>query len=157
MKPKVYLLCGLPGSGKSTFCKNLSKQNNTAIYSSDEWIINLFGKDFAHEKFQEYQAIARQKIAESAQRDLSKLKNIVLDFGFWKQKGRKKYIEWAKSLKAEPVIYFFNVDYATLENRLDKRNLEKENKSFIVTRDMLHAFTQEFEAPTSIEAKLIKI
>ena len=157
MKPTVYLLCGLPGLGKSTISHKLQKQNNAVAYSSDEWIIKLFGQEFSSEEFQKYQAVARQKILEAARTDLLQRKSIILDFGFWKQNDRTKYINWAKSLNAEPIIYFFNTDTETLIERLAKRKQKNKNKSLIVTKAMLHAFIHQFEPPTNKEAKIIEV
>lgn len=157
MKPTVYLLCSLPGSGKSTFSPKLQKQNNAVVYSSDEWIINLFGQEFSSEKFEEYQSVARQKILEAAKKDILQGKSIILDFGFWKQDDRTKYINWAKSLNAEPIIYLFNTNTEALVKRLDQRNQKKENKSLIVTEKMLHTFIDQFDPPTNKEAKIIEV
>ena len=122
MKPYSYLLCGLPGSGKTTFAQQLRTTHSAEIFSSDEWIIKLFGLNFDSDKFETYQEIAKQKILESAQKYLQQGKNIVLDFGFWKKQDRSKYIEWAVSNESIPIIYYFNISYDSLALRLDERN-----------------------------------
>lgn len=157
MNPTVYLLCGLPGSGKTTFSLTLQKQNNAIAYSSDEWIINLFGKKFPPEEFQKYQKIAKQKILKSAKINILHKKNIILDFGLWKKDDRTKYINWAKSLNADPIIYFFNTNTETLIKRLQDRNQQKQNNSLIVTEEMLLTFIHQFEPPTNKEAKIVEI
>ena len=42
---KLYIMVGLPGSGKSTYSKKLSKEINAEIVSSDDIRIELFGID----------------------------------------------------------------------------------------------------------------
>ena len=42
---KLYIMVGLPGSGKSTYAKKLSKEINAEIISSDDIRIELFGID----------------------------------------------------------------------------------------------------------------
>lgn len=157
MQPQVLLLCGLPGSGKTTFARSLRYSQNIQTYSSDEWIIKLFGRNFDSEKFNEYQETARQQILEQAANDLRQGKSVALDFGFWKKQDRAHYIEWAKSQQAEPIIYFFNADHATLVSRLNKRNEEKNSSSLLVTEDMLRAFCDQFELPTPDETKVVEL
>lgn len=156
MKKAVYLLCGLPGSGKSTFAQNFAKKNHVATYSSDEWIIRLFGRNFSSDKFAEYQQVARQKILDDAAQKLNQNMNVVLDFGFWKKSDRLAYIQWAKEHHATPYIYYFEEDFKTLSGRLNRRNQELSNPSLIVTDEMLKKFTDEFEVPTSLEAEILQ-
>lgn len=44
-KPVVYLLCGLPGSGKTTYAKKL-EDNNTIRFTLDEELFAEYGKKF---------------------------------------------------------------------------------------------------------------
>lgn len=43
MKPKLFIMCGLSGSGKSTIAKDLAIKHNAEIVSSDAIREELFG------------------------------------------------------------------------------------------------------------------
>ncbi len=45
MKPSVFLLCGLPGSGKTTYAKKL-EQSGAIRYTLDEEVFKRFGRHF---------------------------------------------------------------------------------------------------------------
>lgn len=49
--PKIYLLCGLPGSGKTTYAKQLQEQGVIRL-SLDEELFKLFGRDFNPRDFE---------------------------------------------------------------------------------------------------------
>ncbi len=40
----VHLLCGRPGSGKTTFARELGDAHRAVRYSNDDWIVQLFGR-----------------------------------------------------------------------------------------------------------------
>ena len=45
-KPTLYLMVGLPGSGKTTRAKELEQEARAVRFTPDEWHIFLFGDDF---------------------------------------------------------------------------------------------------------------
>lgn len=42
-KPTLYVMIGIPGSGKSTEAKKISEEKDATIFSADEYRMNLFG------------------------------------------------------------------------------------------------------------------
>lgn len=45
MEPTLFFLCGLPGSGKSTFAKQLQQEEDAMIFSSDKIREEMYGTD----------------------------------------------------------------------------------------------------------------
>lgn len=43
--PTVFLLCGLPGSGKTTLAQQIERERRAIRLAPDEWIAALFGPD----------------------------------------------------------------------------------------------------------------
>jgi predicted kinase len=42
--PKVFLVVGLPGSGKTTRARRLATEHNALRLTPDEWMIRSFGE-----------------------------------------------------------------------------------------------------------------
>lgn len=122
------------------------------VFSNDKRLIQVFGQNFPSDKFNEYQQKVREDISRETEQLLREGKTVILDFGFWSKEERSAYIEKARDLNAEPVIYFFNVDKDTLISRLQWRNKNSDQTSLLVTEDMLYKFTEKFEPPSDLEA-----
>ena len=48
----VHLLCGQPGSGKTTFARELEETHRAIRYTYDEWVVQLFGRSPSAEQFE---------------------------------------------------------------------------------------------------------
>jgi predicted kinase len=44
----IILLCGLPGSGKTTLAQNLERERPALRLSEDDWMVQLFGSTTGH-------------------------------------------------------------------------------------------------------------
>ncbi|MBP6943019.1 MAG: ATP-binding protein [Candidatus Buchananbacteria bacterium] len=140
----VYLLCGLPGSGKTTYAKTLEQQG-VIRYTLDEELFKQYGKDFPPEKYSEYEIATKQGIIERLKQDISTGKSTVLDWGFWKRAERDDIKQLVGSLGAQCKLLYFKTDSNELLVRVQIR--EQEN-NHAITADLLERFKQEFEEPS---------
>ena len=62
-----YLLVGIPGSGKSTYAKELSKKTNGHIISSDDIRTELFGSRHITKNDKKVFKLMRKRIVDSLQ------------------------------------------------------------------------------------------
>lgn len=145
--PTVYLLCGLPGSGKTTFAKKL-EMSGVIRYTLDEELFKMYGKDFPPEKYSEYEIATKQRIIENLKQDISTGKSAVLDWGFWKRTERDDIKQLVGSLGAQCKLLYFKTDSNELLERVQIR--EQEN-NHAITADLLEKFEHEFEEPNIAE------
>lgn len=96
MNTKVYLLCGLIGSGKSTYCKSAAL--NGHIILNDDAIVNLLHCD-NYTLYDKKLKILYKSIENSiVSLSLCMGKSIVIDRGLnISKKGRKRFIALAQS------------------------------------------------------------
>jgi predicted kinase len=101
----LHLLCGLPGSGKTTLAKELEKQYAALRLTSDEWMERIVGDGFNDEK----KDVIEQIQAEVARRVLELGIDVILDFGVWSRKERDALRAEAKEVGAKTKLYFLDV------------------------------------------------
>jgi adenylate kinase family enzyme len=153
--PTVYLMLGLPGSGKSTFSKKLAENRNLDRFDFDLEYAK-FGGDLDDHKWDSTIATKTYDAMKHwTAEQLTLNKSVVLDYCPWIKKDRLKFQEEIKSLDALSYIYYFEVDQEELLQRLVKRNT-MHNGSQYVTKEMLDDFIKIFEVPIDESIEIIK-
>jgi predicted kinase len=143
----LYLICGLPGSGKTTLGKRLEISEHALRLSPDEWIAQLLAD---HGDTAEMDRLRSQ--VESIQWDVSRRAlllgvNVILENGFWSRFERSNYRQEAKALGADVRLCFLDVPLETLWDRLSHRNSNLPSGSFHVTEEDLEMWSKWFEPP----------
>jgi len=147
MKSVLYLLCGLPGSGKTTYAKSLEENNNVFRFTLDEEIVKRYGQDFDPADYDGFENETEKTLLDKVKLLLSSGKSVVLDYGFWKKEKRDKYKKMAGELGAEWKLVYFECPMRNLRNRLKERNKRSQNDAQMVTIEMLEDFEKQFEVP----------
>lgn len=148
MTATLFLLVGLPGSGKTTRARQLETEHRALRLTPDEWMEPLFGAGDVDGK---RDVLERRLLWSVAARALSLGVNVVLDFGFWLRSERKEYRAWGEALGAQVELVFLDVPAEELWRRLEARNRELPPSTFPVTRAELDEWTGWFEVPTPDE------
>jgi len=143
----LYLMCGLPGSGKTTLAKRLEMSEHALRLCPDEWIAQLLADP---DDTVEMDRLRSQ--VESIQWDVSKRAlllgvNVILENGFWSRSERNNYRREAEALGAQVQLCFLDVPLETLWERLTHRNSDLPSGSFHVTKDNLEMWATWFEPP----------
>ena len=145
--PVLHLMCGLPGSGKTTLAKQLSKECNAVRFSPDEWLYNL-GLDFYDDEIR----IRVEKLQWQLAQELLKSGNsVILENGFWLKTERDSYRSIASEWGVTTKIHFLDMNLDEIRNRIIERNKLCIPTVPLVNLDSLSKWAALFEPPVKEE------
>jgi predicted kinase len=149
--PTLFLMVGLPGSGKTTLARQLEVEHKALRLTPDEWIPILYGDALDQETLDGVRDPVETMQWQVAARALELGVNVILDFGFWGRGERDAYRARAAALGAQSKICFLDVPYAELSARLAARNANLPPGMFHVTQAQLDLWDGWFERPLANE------
>lgn len=147
MTPTLYLLCGLPGSGKSTRAKELEAAGKGILLNADDWVCQLYPDDAEAAARDERKALVEQVQWELAERLLMGGISVILDWGVWMRAEREHYRQRARDLGANVRTVFLDAPIETLQERVAQRNRNLPPGTFSISAEELDAWAAIFEPP----------
>jgi predicted kinase len=146
----VFMMCGVAGSGKTTFAQNLQRYGCVRL-SIDEEIWSTYGRygiDYAAEKYLEYQQTAEHRLRRILIECLERGSNVVIDYSFWRRSKRDEYRALIKDHHRPAQLIYMQADLRTLKTRLREREQRFDaNAAFAITEATLSQYLWGFEAP----------
>lgn len=145
----VYMLCGLPGSGKSTYAQEFVDEGLIKL-SPDEEVYKRHGRagvDYPKHEYTERYGEIIAELEEKIPQLLKQKKSFVLDYGYWRRAHREKHKKLIENHGAQWKLIYFKAEPSLLADRIDKRNGRSNANAFPITKDMLLDFVQRFEEP----------
>lgn len=146
----LYMMVGLPGSGKTTRAREIETEHVALRLTPDEWILALYGDDLDRP----HRDAVRDRVEaiqwQVARRALSLGCNVVLDWGFWSHAERTKYRRQAEALGARVRVRFLDATTDELWSRISQRD-ESTEGTLQITRSELEQWSTLFEPPTEEE------
>jgi hypothetical protein len=150
----LHLMIGLPCSGKTTLAKQLEIELGALRLTPDEWHRFLYGQDATHpehtERHEKIEALQWNVAASALGRGL----DVILDFGMWFKAERQDFRQRAAALGAETKIYFLDVPFAQLLERLEIRNQHASDDVTFIPVSEMHGYLPHFQAPDADEMAL---
>ena len=144
--PRLIIVCGLPGSGKTTHATALESRLRAVRFSPDEWMDALSIDIYDEERRAKIEAL-QWKIA----RDLLKLGlTVVIEWGTWARSERDALRLGARALGAAVELHYLAAPVDVLFDRIQRRGLEKPP----IERDALSRWFDTFQEPTPEEMAL---
>ncbi|MFA5349608.1 MAG: AAA family ATPase, partial [Candidatus Paceibacterota bacterium] len=125
----LILVCGLPGSGKTTLSQELSGRINGISLNTDSIREELF-ETRTYSK-QEKEKVY-EKLLECSQKNLENEKNVVVDATFYKKELREKFISLANKLGKKSYLIYCFLDEEKTKIRLQNRKNDKSEADFSV-------------------------
>jgi len=148
--PLVVMMCGIAGSGKTTFSQKLEKQGFTRLSIDEEvWSQNgRYGIDYPIEEYRENLDKAHLRLREKLIQFIQAKQNIVVDSSFWRRSERNEYKQIIENAGGKWRLIYLKVKPDELRERLKIRNERFDaNAAFPITEDILSSFINGFEAP----------
>ena len=147
----LFLLCGLPGSGKTTLAKKLESEELAIRLCPDDWILAIVENQNnipERDKLREPMELLLWKMAQS----LLKLGvNVILENGFWAKEERDSYRDIGKSLGVKVELHFLDAPFEVLLKRVRERNSDPDK--FRVTEEKMQEGYTVFQPPTPEEGQ----
>jgi predicted kinase len=147
---RLVLLCGLPGSGKSTAAARLASEMQAIRLSPDDWMSAL-GMDLWDEDARD--RIERQ-LWRLAQDLLRRGQRVILEFGFWLRSDRDEKRLAARELAVRVELRYLDVSIDELVRRLEARTGQAAPATAPITRAHLEGWLSSFESPDDEEMAL---
>jgi len=142
-KPKLIILMGLPGAGKSYLSKYLKKKYQAKILSGEDMAIKMFGTSKCQAK--EYKLVY-QEIRQQAKDLLNQGFTVVIDGTNLKYQYRKEIYE--EVVWKQTILIYLPIDDKTALERLEKRG-GCDKKTF-------YEFKKQLEEPQKEEKTMVK-
>jgi hypothetical protein len=147
----LFLICGLPGAGKTTLAKQLELSQSALRLCPDEWITSILADVTDTFEMDRLRTPVESVQWEVAKRALNLGVNVILENGFWSREERASYRSQAEALGAQVQLIYLDVERDELWARLSKRNQNVPQGSFAVSEDQLDLWLSWFEPPTADE------
>lgn len=145
--PTLFLLVGLPGTGKTTLARALEAERGALRLSPDEWMRPLFGASDPDG----LRDVLEGRLLWVAHRALHGGLDVVVDFGLWGREERAALADLARHTGAHCEVRHCHVGEEERRARIDCRWAEAPSTTFPMTEDDHAGNLAVFRAPDEDE------
>jgi predicted kinase len=143
---RLIIVCGLPGSGKTTLAKELEGRLGAIRFSPDEWMDALSIDIYDEERRAKIEAL-QWKIGQEL---LAHGLTILIEWGTWGRSERDALRLGARALGAAVELHYLHAPADVLFERIQRRGMEKPP----IEREAVSRWFEIFQAPTPEEMAL---
>ncbi|WP_175987417.1 ATP-binding protein [Bacillus sp. Marseille-Q1617] len=156
--PLVVMMCGVAGSGKTTFSKRLEKEGFVRLSIDEEiWATRgRYGVDFPIETIEEYKKEAERTLRTRLIELIQEKQQVVIDFSFWDRVRRERYKKRIEDCGGKWKLIYLKVHPDDLRKRLTLRNQRFDANSFPISEELLTSYLEGFEIPEGEEEIVVE-
>jgi len=143
---RLIIVCGLPGSGKTTFAKTLESKLYAIRFCPDEWMEALGIDIYDEQRRAKIEALQWQIAQQLLVRNLI----VIIEWGTWGRSERNVLRLGARALGAAVELHYLHAPADVLFARIQRRGMEHPP----IERHMLSDWFAKFQAPTAEELAL---
>ncbi len=150
----LHLICGLPGSGKTTLSKQIETEKGAIRMCPDEWIKSIW-KESAETEGNTFRGNIEELQWQIGKNILKSGTDVIIEWGTWWKDERDRLKKEAKALGSHVKLYYLHADKEVLKARIQERNKNLGENEFLMPDETLDeeldkAFAN-FQAPTNEE------
>jgi predicted kinase len=143
MGARLIIVCGLPGSGKTTHARELEGRLGAFRFAPDEWLealsLDLYDED-RRGKIEALQwKLGRDLLAHG--------QTVIIEWGTWGRSERDALRLAARALGAAVELHYLSAPADVLFDRIQRRGMENPP----IAREDLKRWVEAFEAPSAQE------
>jgi predicted kinase len=145
--PTLFVMVGLPASGKTTRAREIEEERRALRLTPDEWMIPLFNDNDAHGM----RNVLEGRFIWLALCALRDDIDIVLDFGVWAKVERTALRALAVEAGASCELVYLEIDEDEQRRRRDGRASKEPELTFNISDEDLAEYRRRFVPPDESE------
>lgn len=143
---RLIIVCGLPGSGKTTLAKRLEKSLRAVRLAPDEWMDALSIDLYDEESRARIEALQWKFGQELLKLGLT----VIIEWGTWGRSERDTLRQGARRLGAAVELHYLSAPAEVLFERIQRRGMENPP----IKREDILRWAEIIEVPTKEEMDL---
>ena len=156
-RPTLWIMCGMPGTGKSTFAERLREIFHIILFRSDEARKELpgyrgpvpFGTGLYRSDMRGH---IYSRLLSMAHDELKNGRSVILDATFSRQKWREEAVRLAQDMDANILFFECVSSLTTIRDRLSRRR-QNESSGSDARVEHLPGLIDEYESPDELSSK----